>query len=248
MPSRDPQTRSLVLGPGFNFGLMSLLILACCFVDVSEPVRLLAVATICIACPIVARTEVITLLKRLLPLLSFAVLGLALVLLAPVEAGTPTLRLPVWDRPVSAQAATFLCGLAVKSTLVVLVVTAFASFIGERDVILGLRGLHVPGKVVDLTYMVLRSVGSVRDEVMRLVRARDSRGRPRGLRGIAVAGAISRVLLIRLAQRAETQAFALCARGYAGRIEITERPRVSGLEVLLLAGLAACLGWLVLAA
>ena len=223
---------------------MILLIAACCAVDVTHPVRTAAIALIALACPLAARVPWRLLVTRLLPLLSFAVFGVVLILIAPADADTPTLRIPYWGRDVSAQAATFIGALVLKSTLVVLVVTAFTTFIAERDVILGLRGLRIPGKVVDLTYMVLRSIGSVRDEVVRLVRARDSRGRARGLRGVAVAGAICRALLIRLAHRAETQAFALCSRGYAGGIRIAEQSRLSAPELLVLAGLAASLGWL----
>jgi len=232
------------LSPSFTVGLLILLIGACCAVEVTHPIRTVGIASIAFACPLAARVPWRLLVRRLVPLLSFAVFGVILILLAPADADTPTLRIPYWGRDVSAQAAAFIGALALKSTLVVLVVTAFTTFITERDVILGLRGLRIPGKVVDLTYMVLRSIGSVRDEVVRLVRARDSRGRARGLRGVAVAGAISRVLLIRLAHRAETQAFALCSRGYAGGIRIAEQPRLSAPELLVLAGLAASLGWL----
>jgi len=221
--------------PSFRLGLVIVLTLAVCLCDLSRPFAVGALAAVSVGAVLVARVPAHVLLLRVLPLFSFGLVGLALLLLAPVGEGVATVPLPLWSRPVPEQGARFLASLAVKSTLVVLVVTAFAVRLSERDFLTALTGWHLPPKVVGLCYSTVHSLHVVRHEILRLLRARDARGRPRGLRAVRTAAAIAQVLLIRLGRRAETQAFALCARGYQGRIALSEWRGLSWSEVLALA-------------
>ncbi|MGQ9732206.1 MAG: energy-coupling factor transporter transmembrane component T family protein [Candidatus Zipacnadales bacterium] len=230
--------------PGFAVGLLFLLVLAVCLIDVRDAVQLISLSFIAVGALVGARTPLRTALLRLIPLLSFAGLGALLLLLAPAQEGTPTVTLPPFPKPISAQGIGFLTSLLVRSTLIVLIVTAFGSIIRERDILLGLRGLHLPSRLVDLSYLILRNIRVVRDEIVRLLRARDSRGQPHGLLAARSAASIARVLLIRLGQRAEVQAAALYARGFTGSLRVVDTAALSPGELALLLALAASLGWL----
>jgi energy-coupling factor transporter transmembrane protein EcfT len=62
--------------------------------------------------------------------------------------------------------------------------------------------------------------------------------------GARVAAAMTQMLIIRLGLRAETQAFALCARGYDGRLTITDFRCLTLQEAVTLGLAAAILLWM----
>ena len=168
---------------------------------------------------------------RLSPVALFAVTGLLVIVLVPAPEGAAVARLPLVEWSVPRQGADFVAALVVKSGLVVLFVTALASRLGERDLLEGLTGLRLPAKLVGLCYMTVRGLHLVNGEVRRLVRGRDARGRPSGMRAVRVASAMTGVLMVRLARRAEIQALALAARGFEGRIALCEPRSLSPLEL-----------------
>lgn len=235
------------LSPGFALALLALLTVAYCLVDATDLSRVAPLAVIAAGCAVFSRTRARTLMSRLLPLGAFVLVAAVLALLAPVQPGETALQVPHWHRPVSPRAVAFLLAVAVKSGLVVVTMTAFLELLGERGLLVGMKGLPVPERVADLTYFTMRSVSSVRDEVVRMVRARDARGKARGLRSIATVSAMSRVLLVRLARRADTQACALWARGFDGRLPLFGQAHISAAEVGLLVLLASGLAWISLA-
>ena len=61
----------------------------------------------------------------------------------------------------------------------------------NRELLEGLIALRIPRRTASLCYLIVRSISSVSEETRRLMRARDSRGRPKGLRAVRVAGAMS---------------------------------------------------------
>jgi energy-coupling factor transporter transmembrane protein EcfT len=228
--------------PSFWLGLFAVLVLSVCVCDLRRGAVVALLATLSAAAAVVARVRPSLLLLYLLPLLSFGVVMLAVILVlpAPAEAETVTLL----GRRVPEQSIRFLSAVLLKSALLLPLATAFSVKLTERDVLVGLTGWRLPAKVVTVSYLILRSLHTVRAEVVRLINARDARGKPGGIRAVTVAGAISQVLLVRLARRAETQAFALCARGYDGYLAVADDTAPSRLELLGLGALALGLLWL----
>lgn len=232
------------ISPSFKLGLLLVLVIACCAADLSRIIGPSVLATIALLAALLSRLPLRLLLTRLLPLISFSVIGLALLIFAPLGPGTATIELPYWGREVSKYTFDFLLAIGVKSTLIVVMISAFAQTMTERDVLAGLTGLRLPAKVVALCYMMLRGLHSVRDEVLRLARGRDARGKPRGIRAIKVAGAMTQVLMVRLARRAEVQALALASRGFDGRLALSEWQPLSAPQLLAL--IASAVGLLCL--
>jgi len=173
---------------------------------------------------VAARVRLRVLLLRLTPLLSFAVVTSALLLVAPTPPGTPTTRVLLTGQSVPQVGVEFILGLMVKSVLVVVLASAFTRWLSERDLLAGLIGLRVPATVAALLYLMVRSLRDVRNEAGRLLRARDARGTPRGVRAVRVAAAMAQVLLIRLGQRADLRAAGLVSRGFDGRFRLVSRP------------------------
>lgn len=239
-----PAPPGTALSPSFWLGLLALLVMACALVNIGRSLPVFTLSLLAFVALAVSRTPLRRLL-RLVPLASFGFFCMLLLLIVPIEPDTPTVVLPLWGRPIPEQGAWFVAALMVKSTLIVLLVTAFAERLSERDLLVGLTGLRLPPKLVSLCYLMVRGVRSIGGEVMRLLRARDARGRPRGLRAVRVAAAMAQVLIIRLGLRAETQAFALCARGYAGRLVIADFRCLSALEFSALTLSAVVLIWMI---
>lgn len=231
------------LSPSFWLGLFVLMVLAVSVCDYMNPAQigvlsaLTLVAMAAVGAPLVH-------LRRLLPLVSFGAGCYLLLLLVPLEPGQPAIAL--WgDRlNMPLQGAEFLTAILVKSALIVLLATALTEHLDMRGLLAGLNGLRLPPMVVSLIYLMVKSVGTLRDEVLRLVRARSARGGASGWRAVRVAGAMAHVLLVRIGRRAEWQAFALCSRGYAGRLAITGWRTLSLPELLVLVAAAGALGWL----
>ena len=239
----DTATSMTALSPSFWLGLLVFVILACALVNISRPLPILILSLLTVVAWIAVQVP-LKRLVRLLPLVSFGVFCLLLLVLIPIEPDAATVELPLWGRPVPEQSARFVAALLVKSTLIVLLVTAFAERLSERDLLAGLTGLRLPPRLVALCYLMVRGVHSIRAELMRLMRAREARGKPHGMRAIRVVAAMTLMLIIRLGLRAETQAFALCARGYDGRLTITDFRCLTLQEAVTLGLAAAILLWM----
>lgn len=186
------------------------------------------------------------LLRRLRPLVSFAVLAAILVLAAPVAPNDSCFSLPGWPRPVSVRAASFMAGLWVKSAIIVAWVTALMAKLSDRDLLEGFLGLPVPRRLASILYFIVRSLKTVSEELHRMQRARDARGLPdKLLRKLSVTGAMTQTLMIRLGQRAETMGLALAARGYNGSLQLLDVRRLGLAETCLLLLSGGILIWLV---
>lgn len=179
-------------------------------------------------------------LYRLLPLLSLGlVAGLLVLLGAPPAAGASG----AWaDLP----QGRWLGNLLLKSALAVLLMSGPAACFTERHWLVALQGLHLPGGVVALLYLMLRNLGQLRAEALRLMRAREARGGGgRGYRGLVTAAGISQTWLTRLGQRADWQALALCARNYIGTFPDLGEQRLSWREGLIIILVGGGLAWAV---
>jgi len=108
----------------------------------------------------------------------------------------------------------FIASLVLKAYLVVALTTAAQPLLSERDVLVALNSLPMPSDARSIAYLMVRGVRYLRDEVLRLVRAREARGGGRGLRLLRALGSLAQVLIVRCGRRSETQAFALRARGF----------------------------------
>jgi len=218
-------TSSPLVSPACHLLLLAAGLVVIAALPTGRPFGPLLMLALCLAAAVAWRVPAETLLRRALPLASCGLIALTLLLVAPVEPTAPTVLLPHWSRPVSAQATGFLLGQALS----------------ERDLLEGLLALHLPARVTNVTYLVVRGLHTVRGEVRQLARARDARGRPRGRYALQVAAAMSQMLLVRLGRRAETQGLALAARGFTGRLALLQ---VRPLRAAHAVGLFALMGML----
>ena len=241
-PAPPPTGTQASLSPSFWLGLFVLLVVAVSVCDYANPAQIGVLSTLTLVALAAVGAPLVS-LRRLLPLVSFGIGCYLLLLVVPLEPGQPAVAL--WgDRlNMPLQGVEFLTAILVKSVLIVLLATSLGELLDMRGLLAGLNGLRLPPKVVSLVYLMAKSIGTLRDEVLRLVRARDARGSATGWRAMRVAGAMAQVLLVRIGRRAEWQAFALCSRGYAGRLAITAWRTLSLPELLLLLAAAGALGW-----
>jgi energy-coupling factor transporter transmembrane protein EcfT len=187
------------------------------------------------AVSVLARMPMRNALTRLAPLVSFVILAFGLLLILPVPPETPTVALPLLRLRVSEPGLRLVTAVAVKSSLVVLAVTAMAAGLSQRELLEGLVSLGLPARFRSLCYLMVRQLEGVRGEVRRMAQARDARGRPKRLRAVRVAGAMAQVLIVRLGRRSEAQAFALVARGFRGSLSLLEPRRLTVAEWSVLA-------------
>ncbi|NPV47684.1 MAG: hypothetical protein HPY69_12050 [Armatimonadetes bacterium] len=229
------------LSPGFQVGLLGVALLASVVTELSRPRGLALLGLLALAAVLTTPLATRAFLRRLVPLFSFGVVALVLLLLAPRSPGMETVVLPLWHRPVPASGLHFVVSLWVKSVLVLAWVTVFAQRLTERDLLEGLTSLRLPPRLVALCYLMVRNVQGVGAEVRRLVRACEARGRPRGWRALTVAVSMAAVLLTRLGRRADTQALAMVARGFAGGLPLLIWRPVRAGHLLALAGVGGVL-------
>lgn len=223
-----------------------MLVLAICVAPLSSPRTLVVLVLLVVLLPVVTRLPLARLARQLTPLVIFVALAAVLLLFVPVpeEAGRDAIH--VWGRRLPASGVQFLVALAARSVAVLTVSLSLTHRLCERDLLEGLIALRVPRRAASLCYLIVRSISGVSEETRRLIRGRDSRGKPRGLRAVMVAGAMSQVLMVRLARRADTQAMALASRGFGGRFPLLNVRRVRWTEALALLALTAVLVWFLL--
>ncbi len=231
------------LSPSLLVGLLCVALLGACLASPSHPQGLCTMGLLAACALVWSRARLREVLVSALPLISFGLFALLLLFLAPVGDGVRTVPVPLLQRSVSAQALQFLGAIWTKSVLVVAFTLSFARKLSERDLLEGLLGLRVPHRITALCTLMLRSVKSVRGEILRIIRAQKSRGMPRGLRAVRVAAAIVQVLLIRLGRRAELQALALVSRGYRGQLGLLDVRAVSPLQAVALVAGAVIVTW-----
>ncbi|MCU0302000.1 MAG: cobalt ECF transporter T component CbiQ [Candidatus Nanopelagicales bacterium] len=138
-------------------------------------------------------------------------------------------------------------GIVAKGTIGVLGAIILAATTPARDLLAGLRALHVPPLLVQIASFMLRYLHVVGDEMARMRVARESRGfEATGLRSWPVLGQSAGALFIRSYERGERVHLAMLSRGYTGTMPILDDLRASRAQwlvglVLPLAGLLVCL-------
>lgn len=223
-----------------------MLVLAICVAPLSSPRTVVVLSLLVVCLPVVTRLPLGRLARQLMPLVTFVALAAVLLLIVPVPEEAGRNAVLIWGSRLPASGVQFLVALAAKSVVVMTVSLSLTHRLGEREVLEGLIALRVPGRTASLCYLIVRSISGVSEETRRLIRGRDSRGKPRGLRAVRVAGAMSQVLMVRLARRADTQAMALASRGFTGRFPLLDVRMVRWTEALALLALTAVLVWFLL--
>ncbi len=180
------------------------LVVGAASVSAARPLGAVAWAAVALLALALARVPAGLIGRRLLPL---AVMGLSLVL---VRAAAERLGC-IAD---AERGEMFVASLVLKAYLIVAFTTAAQAAFSERDLLVGLNSLPLPADARSLGYLMVRGARYLADEVRRLVRAREARGGGRGLRLARAIGSLAQVLIVRCGRRAETQAFALRARGF----------------------------------
>ena len=215
------------------------------FVVVATPVQqvwaFLAYAAILVAIAGLAHLPFRTVAPRLVVEVPFLLFAAAMPFFGPdpqLQVGPLSLSVPgLWAA----------WGIVAKGTIGVLGAVILAATTPTRDLIGGLRALHVPAPLVQIASFMLRYVHVVGAEMGRMRVARESRGfQARGIGSWPVLGQSAGALFIRSYERGERVHLAMLSRGYSGSMPILDdlhTPRRQWLIGLCLPaiGLVVCL-------
>jgi cobalt/nickel transport system permease protein len=172
----------------------------------------------------------------------FVIAVAATVVFTPATEGD-SLTLPMVSATVSRDMMLLLAAVAVKGVLSVTAISVLVAVTGFQRMLRAMQTLYVPRLFVALLSFMWRYVGVLAEEALRMMRARDSRGRPPELtRRARVAGHMAGSLFLRSFERAERVGQAMVARGYDGTVRSllsAERMRVA--DGLLAAGMTGAL-------
>jgi cobalt/nickel transport system permease protein len=164
-----------------------------------------------------------TMALRLTPILVAGLLVLALmVLLGPAglyRGGLSTRPAP-YAPPGAARLA--LWALLSKTGLAVLTFTVLSGLLSPGELLVAMRRVRVPRTVRVITYLALHWLLEISEQAQSLRRAATCRGPARGYRRVRLALALGHSLMLRCVQRADTIAFALCARGFTGDLPVLD--------------------------
>jgi cobalt/nickel transport system permease protein len=159
----------------------------------------------------VARLPALVVLPRMVvevPFLVFAAL-------MPFTGPDPTVEVLGLDLSQAGLWAAF--GIVAKGTLGVLGAIILAATTPARDLLTGLKALHVPAMLVQIAAFMLRYMRVVGDEMARMKVARESRGfQATGIRSWPVIAHSAGALFIRSYERGERVHLAMLSRGYTG--------------------------------
>ena len=141
-------------------------------------------------------------------------------------------------------------GIVAKGTIGVLGAIILAATTPARDLLTGLRALHVPPLLVQIASFMLRYLHVVGDELSRMRVARESRGfEARGVGSWPVLGRSAGALFIRSYERGERVHLAMLSRGYEGVMPVLDElttPRrqwIVGLVLPLVASIVCLAAW-----
>ena len=137
-----------------------------------------------------------------------------------------------------------LANTALKGFLGVSCLVLLGAGVRTADFLAGLRWFRMPRVLVEMAGVTLRYLGVMRDEFLRMARARDARGwQGRWLWQARVVGQMIGALFLRSAERAERIYAAMVSRGYDGAIPQTPLPQARAADAAAaVAALAAFLG------
>lgn len=163
--------------------------------------------------------------RRLVAVLPFSMVTAASLPFMQAE-GPIVFRIPVVGWPVSAGGLHLLAVVVARSAVCVLAVLLLVATTGFQRFIESLEDLRVPSVLVLLQSFMYRYLFLLSEEMTRLLRARDARGKPGRFRdSAAVAGSLVGTLFVRSHARSERIAKAMLARGYDGKFpRPTSRP------------------------
>jgi len=181
---------------------------------------------------VAARVPSSFLLPRLGLLLPVVVLAAASVWLSPAADAGDAVVVPCTEHEVSRQALARYGSVLAGATLSLICVAVVLYTSGFESLVWGLSRLGVPRVLVALVFLSVRYLDVLADEAKRMVRARDSRGRPpRVATRARVAGAMVGSLFIRSTERAERIGHAMAARGYTGDLPLVRRSSLAAAHV-----------------
>lgn len=119
-------------------------------------------------------------------------------------------------------------GIVAKGTIGVLGAIILAATTPARDLLTGLKALHVPPMLVQIASFMLRYMHVVGNEMARMKVARESRGfQATGVRSWPVIAQSAGALFIRSYERGERVHLAMLSRGYTGSLPTLDNLRAS---------------------
>jgi len=179
-----------------------------------------------------ARVPASFVLSRLGLLLPVIVLATASAWLSPVLGPSDAVWAPGIERMLSGHALARYGSVLAGAALSLACVASVLYTSGFESLVWGLGRLGVPRVLVALVFLSVRYLDVLTDEARRMVRARDSRGRPPRVAARArVAGAMVGSLFIRSTERAERVGHAMSARGYTGDLPLVRRSSLAAAHV-----------------
>jgi cobalt/nickel transport system permease protein len=119
-------------------------------------------------------------------------------------------------------------GIIAKGTIGVLAAIILAATTPARDLLTGLKALHVPPMLVQIAAFMLRYMHVVGNEMARMKVARESRGfQATGVSSWPVVAQSAGALFIRSYERGERVHLAMLSRGYTGSLPTMDNLRAS---------------------
>jgi cobalt/nickel transport system permease protein len=116
--------------------------------------------------------------------------------------------------------------LLAKGSLGVVASILLAATTDARDLLVGLRRLRLPSRLVEIAAFMVRYLDVVAAEMQRMRVARESRAfEARHLGHLRVVGQGAGALFVRTYERGERVHLAMLARGYAGSMPLIDAPR-----------------------
>jgi cobalt/nickel transport system permease protein len=167
----------------------------------------------------VSRVPAAVFLKRALIALPFIVVALAAVPFIPEGHGAASYSLGIGSAAVTRTGLLLVSNVLCKSILSIVFLTLLISSTPFRDLLLGLRELHVPSFITDTLSFMYQYLFIIMDEAQRVVLARDAR--LYGNRWIWQAPVIGHMIgsiFVRSFERGERIFLAMKARGYDSQI------------------------------
>ncbi len=183
--------------------------------------------------------------RRVLPRMVVEVPFLVFAALMPFTGPDPVVQVSGLELSQPGLWAAF--GIVAKGTIGVLGAIILAATTPARDLLAGLRELHVPPTLVQIASFMLRYVHVVADEMARMRVARESRGHlARGVRSWPVLAHSAGALFIRSYERGERVHLAMLSRGYTGALPVMDDVRATRRQwavglALPVVGLLVCL-------
>ena len=210
------------------------LIVAVLAVPIAENWRLALLGGLMVALAAASRLPASWIGKRVLILLPFLIIAAVLVPLAPVLSPADALAVPQLGLTLSRMALSAYVAISGKCLLVLLAATLLVGATRTVDLLRAGQALGLPRTITALMGFAATYLTVLSEEAARMLTARDSRGKVRGLvRNLAVAGSMLRALMVRTFERGERVALAMVSRGYKGRMPDLERAALPLRQVLL---------------